>query len=590
MTKISKYISPAKKRMITRQRKDRRKNKKTKKEHRPSWVKALQTKYNGDKRGEGDNFSGRRKKRSGKDESNNNNIGDGDDDDDGLEVESEVDEEKIESLNKDTPLETQIFIRGLPSDADENSLKSFFSQYGNVKRVFFVQNKITKRSSGSAFVHFDNEKGAETAFNSGLKNANDATADVRQEDDKATEGMTHTQAKRLLYKIKQDRFTSKDPFVTFMNTRVTLMRPLNRSEAQDMTSGGKNKKEKRTVTGSEDPRNLYLLEEGVIFPGTRAADDLHPKFLESLLKDYETRKQQLRNVNLFVSKTRLSIRNIPRNKTEKDLRELFLGQVRELIKQNPKLKNDKQGWGKHGPIKQLRILVDRAGTSRGYGFVEFVKHEYALHVLRNSNNNPTLFGPNHRLVVAFAVENINAIQKLERLKELRKEKMAQAKRSGFVDRPEDDIDPVIQAALKEEQIRKKKEMSMKKMNDAGKQFNNNDDDDDHDENSDNDDDDNDSVGGGDRGRDDGELAMKKPNNSADGSKNKNKKQSGGGGSSSSSSLLATARPGVLLTADQQAAEKAKIEQDKLGQKTKAQKLAAERKRKFILQSRKKGKK
>lgn len=579
MTKVSKYISPAKKRMITRQRKGSRKNKKQKKEDRPSWVKALQTKYNGEKKGD-EKFSAKRRKRP--DSGNDAEGGEDRDDDDGLEVESEVDEEKIESLNKDTPLDTQLFIRGLPSDADEASLKSFFAQYGNVKRVFFVQNKITKRSSGSAFIHFDDDKGAEKAFNSGLHNANEATSDVRHEDEKATEGMTHTQAKRLLYKIKQDRFTSKDPFVTFMNTRVTVMRPLDRSEAQEMTSGGKNKKEKRTVTGSEDPRNLYLLEEGVIFPGTRAAEDLNPKFLESLLRDYETRKQQLRNVNLFVSKTRLSIRNLPRSVSDKDLRTLFLGQVRDLIKQNPKLKHDKQGWGKHGPIKQLRILVDRAGTSRGYGFVEFVKHEFALHVLRHSNNNPTLFGPNHRLVVAFAVENINAIQKMERLKELRKEKMAQAKRSGFVDRPEDDVDPVIQAALKEEQIKKKKEMSKKKMNDAAAPYVDENDDDDVD-GADDDNDNNDD--------DDGELAMKKPSNSADAaSKKPEKKKPTATSGSSSSTILATARPGVLLTAEQQAAEKAKIEKDKLGQKSKAQKVAADRKRKFILQSRKKGKK
>ncbi len=587
MTKISKYISPAKKRMITRQRKDRRRNRKTKKTEKPSWVKALQTKYNGETPKDG-KFSGKRRGRGGEmkngeegdeDEDDKKNLNDDDDDDEGLEVESEVDEEKIENLNKETPLETQLFLRGLPSDADENSLKNFFSQFGEVKRVFFVQNKVTKRSSGSAFVHFGTDKAAETAYNNGLKNANEASSEVRQDDDKATEGLTHTQAKRLLYKIKQDRYTSKDPFVTFMNTRVTLMRPLDRSEAQDMTSGGKNKKEKRTVTGSEDPRNLYLLEEGVIFPGTKAAENLHPKFLESLLSEYETRKQTLRNVNLFVSKTRLSIRNIPRTTTDKALRAIFIAQVREMIKANPKLKRDKEGWGKHGPIKQLRILVDRAGTSRGYGFVEFVKHEYALHVLRHSNNNPTLFGPNHRLVVAFAIENINAIQKLERLKELRKDKLSQAKRSGFLDRPEDDVDPVIQAALKEDQINRKKEMSVKKMMDAAAATTMNGDDDDHDED-------------GNDGDDENGLEMKKPSNSADssskksGKKNENNASSG----SSSSTILATARPGVLPSAKQQAAEKAKLEKEKLGQKTKAQKVAADRKRKFILQSRKKGKK
>ena len=599
MPSVSKYLSPARKRAIVRQRKDRRKNKRDRRDKQPSWVKALQSKYDPDSdKNKNKKIAGKRRQRGEGDDDAEDRLMIDPEDDDALEVESDVDEEKIENLNKQTPLERQLFLRGVPSEADEQALKTYFDQYGTVKKVLVVQNKVTKRPSGSAFIHFEEESAAEKAFNFGLKNAQEATADVRHEDESATEGMTHTQAKRLMYKIKQDRFTNKDPFITVMNTRVTVMRPLNRSEAQDMTAGGKSKKERRTTVGLDDPRNLYLLEEGVIRPGTRAADDLHPKYLEGLLRDYETRKQQLRNVNLFVSRTRLSIRNIPRNVTEKQLRALFIGQVKDLLKSNPQLK-DKTLWARHGPIKQLRILVDRSGTSRGYGFVEFVKHEYALHCLRHSNNNPTLFGAAHRLVVAFAIENINAIQKLERLKELRKEKMEHAKRSGFVDRPEDDVDPVVQAALKVEQIKKKKEMSLKKMKDAAAPYLNDDEEidlgDDDDNNNDNSDDDNDNDN-------DVSGEMKKPHNSADASSSSKKSKKKNQAeelksvsaantknlSENSTSLLSTSRPGVLLTASQQAEEKKKIEDDKENAKSaKAKKVAAERKRKFILQNRKK---
>jgi nucleolar protein 4 len=271
------------------------------------------------------------------------------------------------------------------------------------------------------------------------------TADEKNNDLDATAGLSHHQAKKLLFKLKQDRFTSKEPFMTILGTRVTVMRPLSRDETQDMTSGGKDKKAKRTPTGADDPRNLYLLREGVIEPDTPAAEGLNPRFLASLQRDYETRKHQLRNVNLFVSRTRLSVRNIPRHVDTKQLRALFLDQVRALIKQRPELK-DKKSWGKFGPIKNVKVLVDSTGASKGYGFVEFVRHEYALYTLRLLNNNPTTFGPNSRLVVAFAVENVNALQKMERMKLLRKQREEQRKRGGFED--DDDDDSKKQSAVR----------------------------------------------------------------------------------------------------------------------------------------------
>ena len=43
--------------------------------------------------------------------------------------------------------------------------------------------------------------------------------------------------------------------------------------------------------------------------------------------------------------------------------------------------------------------------SKGFGFVEFAKHEDALAVLRKLNNNPAYFGKERRPIVEFAIEN-----------------------------------------------------------------------------------------------------------------------------------------------------------------------------------------
>ena len=48
---------------------------------------------------------------------------------------------------------------------------------------------------------------------------------------------------------------------------------------------------------------------------------------------------------------------------------------------------------------------EKVKKSKGFGFVEFAKHEDALAVLRKLNNNPAYFGKERRPIVEFAIEN-----------------------------------------------------------------------------------------------------------------------------------------------------------------------------------------
>jgi nucleolar protein 4 len=220
--------------------------------------------------------------------------------------------------------------------------------------------------------------------------------------------------------MRLDAVTSRDPFLTVRATRVTVHPALSRTESQEVTSAVK-KKKKSTKVAADDPRNLYLLLEGHILPDSLAAKGLPPKYVEMLQHDYEKRKMQLRNINLFVSKTRLSVRNLPRKLSENDVRRLFLEAARRHLEDHPE-DLDRARWTKHGPIRNIKLLKDSAGQSKGYAFVEFFNHPTALAVLRYTNNNPSLFGDRQRLIVSFAVEDINAIQKLMRIKELKAQK------------------------------------------------------------------------------------------------------------------------------------------------------------------------
>ena len=55
-------------------------------------------------------------------------------------------------------------VKNLSSDATEQDLRSLFSHYGNVTRVYIALDRETKQSRGVAFVSFFDRAGAELAM------------------------------------------------------------------------------------------------------------------------------------------------------------------------------------------------------------------------------------------------------------------------------------------------------------------------------------------------------------------------------------------------------------------------------------------
>ncbi|EPY34985.1 nucleolar protein 4 [Angomonas deanei] len=368
---------------------------------------------------EGAATSQRRKKGSGEEEEGGFSFRKPEEFDDDAEVQSDVDEEKETRLNARDPLETQLFLKYLPLDTSEEELLSLFQtlfpQYKpGVRRVLLVRNKATRQLSGTGFVHCGSVELAEAIYERAQKNAREVAATQREEMKKETEGLSHHKAKKLEYKMRTDAFVARDPFLTVRDTKFTVLKVLSRTDTQEAVAS-QVKKNKRTKVAGDDPRNLYLLQEGLILPDSPAAKGLHPRYMQMIQNDYEERKAQLKNTLYFVSKTRLSVRNLPRTMTENDLRRLFAEKAREYLETHKK-DMEREKWGKYGPIKNVKLLKDNVGVSKGYGFVEFVNHNVALYALRHLNNNPTIFGDHRRLMVSFSLENTNAVQKLQRIK------------------------------------------------------------------------------------------------------------------------------------------------------------------------------
>merc|ERR1719438_49408 len=153
-------------------------------------------------------------------------------------------------------------------------------------------------------------------------------------------------------------------------------RQLNVLMAKDKTDVEQIQKERKEKE-PKDNRNLYLAREGIIREGTAAAEGVSKADMDRRKVVQKQKKQMLSNLNMFVSSTRLCVRNLPPYIDDSKLKTIFAKNVSKSarITECKVMKN----------IKAPTAAEQKA--SKGYGFVSFAEHEDALQALRNVNNN-----------------------------------------------------------------------------------------------------------------------------------------------------------------------------------------------------------
>ncbi|KAL0741487.1 hypothetical protein Bca4012_083000 [Brassica carinata] len=186
--------------------------------------------------------------------------------------------------------------------------------------------------------------------------------------------------------------------VLLKGRQLSVMRAVDKKSAQDI--GLEKTKEKNL-----DHRNLYLAKEGQILEGTPAAEGVSAEDMDRRRRLHENKMKKLQSPNFHVSKTRIVIYNLPKSMNEKQLQKLLVDAVtsratkqKPTVRQIKFLQNEKKG------------KVDTKNYSRGVAFVEFTEHDHALVALRVLNNNPETFGPQHRPVIEFAVDNVQKLK------------------------------------------------------------------------------------------------------------------------------------------------------------------------------------
>ncbi|XP_032522764.2 RNA-binding protein 28-like [Danaus plexippus] len=292
------------------------------------------------------------------DEDDENDEDDDDEDDEDGEVDEDQDDDDDDEKKdiKPTFQRTKlndaedgctVFITNIPFMVADDQLKTFAENTGPVKYALICVDKLTEHSKGSGFVKFANKEDAE-------------------------------------------KFLSLPPEQLRLEGQVLGVKPALKKE--NLQQG--NKKQPK------DNRNLYLVKEGVVAAGTRAAVGVSQSDMAKRLALERSKTQMLKNLNRFVSRYRLVVSNLTPNITDQALRRLVLkaSPARSVVTEAR-------------VMRDLRAPVGRDGRhpSKGYGFVMFTRHEDALACLRKLNNNPDIFDTHNRPIVSFSIEDRTAL-------------------------------------------------------------------------------------------------------------------------------------------------------------------------------------
>ncbi|XP_075998435.1 RNA-binding protein 28 [Genypterus blacodes] len=314
---------------------------------------------------------------------------DEDDDDDDEENEKLERKKSLKNLPSDVNEGRTIFIRNLSFDTEEEGLEEVLLRYGEVNYIKVVLHPDTDHSKGCAFAQFKTKEAADKC--------------MAASEDESEDGGIRVDGRKLL-----------------------IVAAVTRDDAAKL----KIKKTAKVETGT---RNLYLAREGLIRAGTKAAEGVPEADMTKRTRFEEMKRTKLRDIGVFVSKTRLCVHNLPKSVDNKKLKALCLQAVK----------------GSKGVfVTECRVMYDRKpqkgqamGQSLGYGFVQFRDHEHALGTLRFLNNNPDIFGSHKRPIVEFSLEDSRKLK----IKEMRH----QNNKNFSQNRPSKGMSPQSQAPAAE---------------------------------------------------------------------------------------------------------------------------------------------
>lgn len=351
----------------------------------------------------------------------------------------EQDDEDDEEEGEDERQASTLFLRNLPFTSTDESLYEHFTQFGPLRYARVVMDHETERPRGTGFVCFWKPEDAAIC----VRNAPKTAEPPGHDKDRSHPSMKHS--------VLQNESADPSGQYTMEGRVLQIARAVSKREATKLEEEGVS----RRLVRDKDKRRLYLLSEGTIPSESPLYKKLSPSEIKMREESYKQRQNFIKkNPTLHLSLTRLSIRNIPRHVTSKDLKQLarqavvgFATDVKKGLRQ-PLSKEEQQRSSddmkelehlrktkRQGIVRQTKVVFEtREGTkvpekggggrSRGYGFIEYFTHRHALMALRWLNCHAVKV-PQHsedgekdkqkRLIVEFAIENAQVVKRRNEL-------------------------------------------------------------------------------------------------------------------------------------------------------------------------------
>ena len=356
-------------------------------------------------------------------------------DEDAEELGEDEDEEEEEE-EEDERNALTIFIRNLPFTCTDEALYEHFRQFGPLHYARTVVDPETERPRGTGFVCFRNIEDSISC----VRDAPKQTDTVAQEKGKGNKGSS-----AVKHSVLQNENADPTGRYTLDGRVLQVARAVSKSQATKLEEEGASRRFDR----DKDKRRVFLLSEGTIPTNSALYKKLSPSEVKMREDSFKQRQSFIKkNPTLHLSLTRLSIRNIPRHVTSKDLKALAreavvgfakdaktgvrlplskeeLARSTEAMKEADHLRKQKR----QGIVRQAKVVFEGrdgskvgeesgAGRSRGYGFIEYFTHRHALMGLRWLNGHAVEAPPTDevkdrkkRLIVEFAIENAQVVKR-----------------------------------------------------------------------------------------------------------------------------------------------------------------------------------
>jgi nucleolar protein 4 len=324
-----------------------------------------------------------------------------------------------------------LFVRNIDYTISEEDLREFFEEYGPIHFVRLVKSRDNPEvHKGSAFIKFTEIGPVDT---------------LSQISDEYWNQERHT--------ISKAKLADLEAKLEIRGRRLVMFRAESKLDRNQKVEDSKVK---------VDKRNLEMIKVGLVGTDDFVHGPVGDKDMETRVRLFREKQDSVKkNPNLFVSKTRMCVRNLDIRMGEKSLAEFcssFTSDWKDTLSAD-----EQKEINKHKLVYQFKVLKDQAKTDEvgkpknsGIGFIEVTNPELAMYYINNMNNFVMNKKKPRGMIIDFSIEDHRKLLK-------RSQKLESVQKKLKVAKDEEEADkPVV------EKKREKKESNKITIDDIGK--------------------------------------------------------------------------------------------------------------------------